>query len=138
MLNKQSGLKGICGEADVRSVLQMKADGNERAALAVDMYCYRVRKYIGAYVAALEGQVDAVVFSAGIGENSAAVRSAVCHGLAKLGVVLDDGKNAAVVGGASGVISAPDSPIKVIVIPADEELSIAKQTLAATRSAAQR
>eukprot|EP00882_Tetradesmus_deserticola_P022090 GHRQ01023973.1.p1 GENE.GHRQ01023973.1~~GHRQ01023973.1.p1 ORF type:complete len:255 (+),score=112.83 GHRQ01023973.1:403-1167(+) len=129
ILNKKSGLLGVCGHSDLRAVVEHKAAGDERAALALDMFVYRVRKYIGAYSAALSGRVDALVFSAGIGENSSAVRALVCEDMQAMGIAIDDGKNKATVGGVQGDISAPDSHIRVLVVPTDEELSIAQQTL---------
>eukprot|EP00882_Tetradesmus_deserticola_P013158 GHRQ01013954.1.p1 GENE.GHRQ01013954.1~~GHRQ01013954.1.p1 ORF type:complete len:415 (+),score=167.05 GHRQ01013954.1:498-1742(+) len=129
ILNKKSGLLGVCGHSDLRAVVERKAAGDERAALALDMFVYRVRKYIGAYCAALSGRVDALVFSAGIGENSSAVRALVCEDMQAMGIAIDDGKNKATVGGVQGDISAPDSHIRVLVVPTDEELCIAQQTL---------
>ena len=85
LLNKESGLKGVCGVSDMREIQRRAGQGDERAALAFEMFCYRVKKYIGAYTAVL-GRVDAIVFTGGIGENSAAVRGAVCAGLQHLGI----------------------------------------------------
>ena len=87
-LNKDSGLKGICGANDMREIQQRAAAGDTAARLAIDMYCYRIRKYIGAYLAVL-GRIDALVFTAGIGENSAPIRAQVCSGLEPLGIVVD-------------------------------------------------
>jgi acetate kinase len=133
LLNKKSGLLGVCGRSDVRAVLEGASQGDARCSLALDMYCYRVRKYVGAYMAVLDGDVDAIVFSAGIGENSPVVRAGVLGGLERLGVAIDAEKNARAVGGAvigRGVdISAPDSRVKVLVIPTDEELMIAREAL---------
>ena len=81
LLNKRSGLQGVCGQSDLRAVIEMAGRGEPRGALALDMFVYRIRKYIGAYMAALGGRVDAVVFSAGIGENSALARALICQGL---------------------------------------------------------
>lgn len=129
ILNKKSGLLGVCGHNDLRAIIDSKAAGDERAALALDMFVYRVRKYIGAYSAALSGRVDALVFSAGIGENSSIIRGLICEDMQAMGVSIDDSKNKATVGGAQGDISAPDSRMRVLVVPTDEELSIAQQTL---------
>ncbi|KAF6258057.1 acetate kinase [Scenedesmus sp. NREL 46B-D3] len=129
ILNKKSGLLGVCGHSDLRAVLESKAAGDERAALALDMFVYRVRKYIGAYSAALSGRVDSLVFSAGIGENSSVARALICEDMQAMGIAIDDGKNKAAVGGVQADISAPDSRMRVLVVPTDEELSIAQQTL---------
>jgi len=127
LLNHQSGLKGICDVNDMREILHRAEGGDSRAMLAVDMFCYRIKKYIGAYFAAL-GRVDAVVFTGGIGENAASIRKRCCHGLAGLGIIMDDRKNA----GSSGRLSEIQEdgcPIKILVIPTDEELEIARQTV---------
>ena len=127
LLNKNSGLKGICGDNDMRQVRARATEGDEQAALALDVYAYRVRSYIGAYTAALGG-LDALVFTAGVGENDAAMRADVCAGLQWLGVRIDDARNSA----GSGIrrISTDDSPVAVLVVPTDEESEIARQTLA--------
>jgi acetate kinase len=125
-LNGDSGLTGLCGENDMRAIEQRMHDGDVRARLAFDLFCYRVRKYVGAYAVALGG-LDALVFTAGIGEHSPAVREHVCAGLDLLGVRLDPTANAA----SSTVISNTDSAVAVLVVPTDEELEIATQTLAA-------
>ncbi|MCY2988577.1 MAG: acetate kinase [Planctomycetota bacterium] len=127
LLNKDSGLKGICGENDLRSIQQLAAAGDEPARLAIDMLAYRNKKYIGAYYAVL-GRVDAIVFTGGIGENSALVRWHSCAGLQALGIVVDAAKNEACVS-ASGEIQSDESPVKVLVIPTDEEFEIAEQTV---------
>ncbi len=93
LLNKESGLKGICGANDMREVHRLADAGDAQARLALDMYCYRIKKYIGAYYAALGG-LDAVVFTGGIGENDARVREQCCTGLEALGIALDAQKNA--------------------------------------------
>ncbi len=131
LLNKESGLKGICGTNDMREVIEKAAAGDPLAGKALDLFCYRMKKYIGAYTAALE-KVDAVVFTAGIGENSPAVRERACRGLEGLGIVLDDRKNQ---GHGPGIreISTPESRIKILVIPANEELQIARETLEAVK-----
>jgi acetate kinase len=134
LLNKRSGLMGVCGASDVRAVLQGASRGDARCALALEMYAHRARKYLGAYFAGvLDGDVDAVVFSAGIGENSPVVRAAIVGGLQRLGIRLDDEKNCAAVGARAlgrGVdISEAESPVRVLVIPTDEELMIAREAL---------
>ena len=127
LLNKQSGLLGVSGLSnDVRSLLEAEAAGNARAALALDIYCYRVRKYIGAYSAAL-GTVHAVVFTAGVGENSPVIRARILDGLGPLGYRLDAGKNAGAVGVQADVATA-DSPNRILVVPTNEELLIARDT----------
>jgi acetate kinase len=131
LLNSESGLRGICGANDMRTIEERAATGDERAILAMEMYAYRVRKYVGAYAAVL-GRVDAIVFTAGIGENSARIRERSCRGMSALGVEIDPERNAAV---------SPDAPeiqpdgatVKVLVIPTNEELEIARQTLACIR-----
>ena len=125
-LNQESGLKGICGVNDMREAQRLAANGDERARLAIDMYCYRIRKYIGAYYAVL-GHLDALVFTAGIGENSPAIRRQSCAGLERFGIRIDDARNAQA---AAGVfeIQAKDAPVRVLVVPTNEELEIARQT----------
>jgi acetate kinase len=128
LLNKESGLRGICGTNDMREVLEKAEAGDERARLAADMYGYRVRKYIGAYTAVL-GRVDALVFTAGIGERAAPIREACCQGLPALGIVLDTERNRA--GSRPPFeIHAKGSKVNILVISTDEELQIAEQTLA--------
>jgi len=127
MLNTQSGLKGICGENDMRTITDLAEQGNPQARLALAMFCYRLKKYIGAYIAALGG-VDCLVFTGGIGENSAIVRKMSCQGLERLGIGLDPGKNELRQEGILAVQGA-DSPVKILVVPTDEELEIATQTL---------
>ena len=127
LLNKQSGVLGITGESsDMRDVENAAAEGNERAQLALDMYFYRIKKYIGAYAAAMGG-VDIIVFTAGVGENQAGMREEVCKGLEFLGVKFDASKNN--FRAEERVISADDSQVKVCVIPTDEELMIATDTM---------
>ena len=130
LLNKQSGLLGISGLTnDMRELL---AEANEhddrRARLAIDIFCYRARKYVGAYLAALNG-ADALLFAGGIGENAALVRARICDGLRWLGVELDPVRNDATVGGAEGLISAASSRVEVWVVPTDEELLIARDAV---------
>lgn len=132
LLNKESGLMGICGNSDLRDIEKRQAEGDETAQLALEMYSYRIKKYIGAYMAAL-GRVDALVFTAGVGENSAYVREQVCQGLQNLGLVLDEEKNKRP-GQTIREIQARESGLKVLVIPTNEELEIANQTLAVIQS----
>jgi len=129
LLNKQSGLLGLSGLTNDMRDLLAEADENadRRARLAIEIFCYRVRKYIGAYVAALDG-ADAIVFAGGIGENAPEVRAKVCSGLQWLGIELDDAANTAMVNGAEGRITTPASRLAVWVIPTDEELLIARDT----------
>ena len=130
LLNKQSGLLGISGLTnDMRELLAEAEEHDDRRAwLAIEMFAYRVRKYIGAYVAAMNG-ADAIVFAGGVGENAAAVRRLICQDLEWLGVTLDDASNAATVGGREGKISADGSRLEVWVVPTDEELLIARDTV---------
>jgi len=125
-LNQESGLKGVCGVNDMREAQRLAAAGDERARLAIDMYCYRIRKYIGAYYAVL-GHLDALVFTAGIGENSPLIRKQSCAGLDRFGIRIDDVRN---VHTGAGVfeIQTGDAPVRVLVVPTNEELEIAHQT----------
>ncbi len=126
ILNKKSGVLGISGvSSDFRDIEAAAEKGNERAALALDKFNYEVRKFIGAYAAAMGG-VDAIVFTAGVGENSASNRMAIASGLEYMGVKMDPEANK--VRGKEAVISAPDSKVKVLLIPTDEELMIARDT----------
>lgn len=129
LLNKKSGVKGIFGvSSDMRELEAAVAAGNNKMAdLTENMYFYRIKKYIGAYAAALGG-VDIIVFTGGVGENQASCRSGACEGLEYMGVKLDLEKNK--VRGEEAVISADDSKVKVVVIPTDEELMIASDTMA--------
>jgi acetate kinase len=129
LLNKQSGLLGLSGLThDMRDLLaEAHENADRRARLAIDIFCYRARKYIGAYLAALDG-ADAVVFAGGIGENAPEIRARICHGLRWMGVELDDAANAGMVGGAEGRITTHTSRLAVWVIPTDEELLIARDT----------
>ncbi|MEU6857268.1 acetate kinase [Glycomyces sp. NPDC046736] len=124
-LNKRSGMLALTGHIDNRAIEAAAASGDRAAQVALEIYCYRIRKYIGSYIAALGG-ADAIAFTAGIGENSAEVRAGAVGSLTALGVQLDEAANAA--GGP--VISTPDSPITVMVIPTNEEGEIARQTAA--------
>jgi acetate kinase len=129
MLNKHSGLYGVSGVSnDMRDILAEEAKGNERARLAVDMFCYRLRKYIGAY-AAVMGGADAVIFTGGIGENSAPVRERTIKGLEFAGISVDPARNEETVGGREGEISSASSSVRVLVIPTNEELIIARDAL---------
>jgi acetate kinase len=126
-LNKRSGLLGVSGiSQDVRDLLEAEQKGNERAALAIDMFCYRVRKYIGAYLAALGG-ADAVVFGGGIGEKSPAIRERICAGMEWSGLVLDPRLNSATIG-TEGRISVKDAGIHAYVVAVDEAAIIARET----------
>ena len=126
ILNKKSGVLGISGvSSDFRDLENAAADGNERAALALEAFQYSVKKLVGAYAAAMCG-VDAIVFTAGVGENDPATRMAVAGGLEFMGVKMDAAANN--VRGKETVISAPDSKVKVLLIPTDEELMIARDT----------
>jgi acetate kinase len=133
VLNKESGLKGICGANDMRDVVQLANAGDKRAQLALDMYTYRIKKYIGAYFAVL-GHVDAVIFTAGIGEHASLVRSQSCQGLEKLGIVIDPNRNDRPAD-ETFEIQVVDGPVKVLVIPTNEELEIAEQTVRCIQSA---
>ncbi len=125
LLNKQSGLLGLTGQNDLRDIEERQAQGDAEAQLALDMYAYRIKKYIGAYMAAL-GRVDALVFTAGVGEHSDVIRGLVCTGLANLGMILDEEKNLAGPTGPVTEIQAAGSPIKSLIIPTNEELEIAQ------------
>jgi len=127
-LNRDSGLKGLCGANDMREVITHAAAGEPAAQLALDIYCYRIRKYIGAYLAVL-GRVDALVFTGGVGENAPLVRAQACAGLERLGIVVDDERNEATLDDIMA-IQAPAAPLKILVARADEEGEIARQTMA--------
>jgi len=129
LLNKQSGLLGISGLTnDMRDLLAEARENNDRRArLAIDMFCYRARKYIGSYLAALGG-TDAIIFAGGIGENAAEVRAQILHGLEWAGIEVDDEANNHMVGGAEGRITTDSSRLAAWVIPTDEELLIARDT----------
>ena len=127
VLQKESGLKGICGSNDMRDIHTRAAEGDERARLAEEMFIHRIRQYMGAYFFEL-GEVDALVFTAGIGEHDPLTREKCCQGLEYYGVVIDPEKNQAARGEAR-TVSAPISAVKVLVIPTNEELEIARQTV---------
>ena len=128
VLNKKSGVEGISGlSSDFRDLVDGMEAGNKRAEAAVEVFCYRVAKYVGAYAAAMNG-VDAIAFTAGIGENAALVREKVCEYLGYLGIAIDKAENAK--RGDNVVISTADSRVKVAVIPTNEELAICRETVA--------
>ena len=128
LLNKKSGVLGITGiSSDMREIDDAVAAGNERAKLALDMYNYRIKKYVGAYAAAMGG-CDIIVFTAGVGENQYQMREAVCKDMEYMGVKLDAEKNKGI-RGEEAIISTPDSKVTVCVIPTDEELMIASDTM---------
>jgi acetate kinase len=127
LLNKHSGLQGLSGtSSDMRDLIEKGGEDNERVELAIDVYCYRLTKYIGAYAAALGG-LDALVFTAGVGENSAMIRGKVCAGLEFMGIELDPQANEQAVG-TEALISKKGGRVKVFAIPTNEELVIAKDT----------
>ncbi len=127
MLNKHSGLVGISGvSSDMREVISAANSGNSNAKLALEIFCYRIKKYIGSYWAAL-GRLDAIVFTAGVGENSSVVRSLSCKGMEQMGVIVDEEKNSAATAKEMD-ISGPGAKVKVLVIPTNEELVIAQDT----------
>lgn len=127
LLNKESGLIGISGVSnDFRSIVNSAESGNKMASLAIDMFCYRVKKYIGTYLVLL-GRVDGIIFTAGIGENQPIVRKKSLEGLEELGIIIDKEKNKLAIG-IEQEISTSDSKIKVFVIPTNEELAIAADT----------
>jgi acetate kinase len=132
ILNKDSGLKGICGVNDMRQIEELAQSGNPQAQLAIDMVCYRIKKYIGAYYAVL-GRLDALVFTAGIGEKSALIRAGACRELSHLGIEIDPEKNNQKSKKAFE-IQKGDSMVKVLVIPTNEELEIAEQAVACIKS----
>jgi acetate kinase len=127
LLNKQSGMLGLTGQNDLREIEARQMAGDAQAQLALEMYAYRIKKYIGAYFAVL-GRVDALVFTAGVGEHSDIVRGRACQGLEALSLVLDTQKNAAGGSGAVTEIQAANSAVKILIIPTNEELEIASQT----------
>jgi len=129
LLNKKSGLEGLCGVNDMREVIRKMEAGERRAKLAVAVFTYRIKQYIGAYTACL-GRVDALIFRAGIGENAPVVRERCCRGLHNLGITIDRLKNAQPANGIRE-ISTAESRVKVVVIPTNEELRIAQETIMA-------
>ncbi len=139
LLNKQSGLLGISGLTDdMRELLAEAHEHNDRRArLAIEIFCYRARKYIGSYLAAMNG-ADAIVFTGGIGENSSEIRARICEGLAWLGVQIDAERNAAHTSGGEVSISSDESRVAVYVIPTNEELLIARDAVRVVKGAPQR
>ena len=128
VLHKKSGVEGVSGvSSDFRDLEAAAKAGNKRAELAIDVFAYRVAKYVGAYTAAMNG-VDNIVFTAGIGENCALVRTKVCSYLGYLGITIDEEANGK--RGEEIIISTPDSKVKVLVVPTNEELAIARETVA--------
>jgi len=128
LLNKKSGVQGLCGYSDMRDVENAAKNGDKKAQVAQASYFYRIKKYIGAYAAAMGG-CDVLVFTAGVGENQTSMREATCEGLEFMGIKIDKELNATI-RGKEAVISTPDSKVKVVVIPTDEELMIASDTMA--------
>jgi acetate kinase len=126
LLEHHSGLSGLCGDSDMRAVLARRAAGDRDAQLAFDVYCHRIRSYVGAYHAVL-GRVDAIVFTAGVGENAAEVRAASLDGLAMWGITIDPRRNAT--GTGARILSPAGAAVAVCVVPTDEELAIARQTV---------
>jgi acetate kinase len=123
LLNKKSGLLGLCGKSDMRDIIELAKSGDRAAEIAIEVFVYRVQKYIGAYIAALNG-IDALVFTGGIGENSSYIRSLIVKNFSYLGAksnLQENEKN-------SALFSTPDSPVSFLTIPANEEMFIAKQT----------
>src|SRR4051812_13529872 len=139
MLNKQSGLIGLSGLTnDMRELLEESHENNDRRArLAIEIFCYRARKYIGAYLAAMGG-AGAVVFTGGIGENAPEIRALICEGLQWAGLELDNERNTQCVGGCEGLISTDGSRLAAYTIPTDEELLIARDTVRCVRGTPQR
>lgn len=139
LLNKQSGLIGISGLTnDMRELLEEAHENNDRRArLAIEIFCYRARRYIGAYLAAMGG-ADAIVFTGGIGENSPEVRSLICDGLQWMGLELDEERNAKCTNGCEGLVSTESSRLAAYTIPTDEELLIARDTVRSVQGAPQR
>ena len=126
LMNKKSGFLGVSGKSsDSRDIEDLAQQGDKRAKLTLDMYCYRIKSYIGSYIAAMNG-VDAIVFTAGIGENSAITRYGVCKDMESLGIIIDENKNN--VRGKLTEISADNSKVKIYLIPTNEELVIARDT----------
>jgi acetate kinase len=131
LLNKKSGLLGLSGiSSDMREILKAADDGHQRALLALKAYCYRVRKYIGAYVAAMGG-LDTVIFTGGVGQGSAVVRALALQGLDCMGITVDDKRNREASGDEITCISTDDSKVAVLVVPTDEERMMARETLRA-------
>ena len=130
LLNKKSGLAGLCGTPDMREVIEGAAGGSEDHKNALGVFVKRVRKYLGAFLVELGGECDAIVFTGGIGENAKLVREMVCKNLAPLGIELDEAKNNSVRG--LNELQTPASRVKVMIVPTNEELSIALQSAGVT------
>lgn len=126
ILNKKSGLLGLCGHSDMRDVKEAVSSGDKDAVLAYELYAYRIQKYIGMYAAAMNG-IDAIIFTAGIGENDADMRALVCSNMDFMGILLDRGRNR-VRSSEIREINTPESKVKVLVVPTNEELEIGQQT----------
>ncbi len=139
LLNKQSGLLGLSGLTnDMRDLLAEEQEHQDRRAkLAIDIFCLRVKKYIGAYLAEMGG-ADAIVFTGGIGENSAPIRQRICSGLEWLGIEIDEEINSTLCGGREGEAGKQTSTVKIFVIPTNEELLIARDTVRSVRNAPRR
>ena len=125
LLNKQSGMLGLTGCSDMRDVTRLIAEGNEEAALAYELYAYRIKKYIGSYAAVLNG-IDSIVFTGGVGENDSNVRRLVCADMDYLGINMDEEKNK-IRSGDLRAINKDHAPVKILIVPTDEELEIASQ-----------
>jgi len=125
LLNKKSGMQGLTGLSDMRDIRKAIEAGDQQAEMASELYAYRIKKYIGAYAAVLNG-LDAIVFTAGVGENAADIRRRVCSNMQFLGIHLDEVKNEMQATEAREINTA-DSPVKILVIPTNEELEIVKQ-----------
>ena len=132
LLNKESGMKGLCGINDMREIEDRADAGEKQASLALDMYCYRIKKYIGMYTAVL-GRLDGLIFTAGVGENSDLVRADACSELSVLGILLDPDKNRAKHDGVAE-IQSENSRVKILIVPTNEELEIAEQTVACLKN----
>jgi len=126
LLNEDSGLKGLCGTNDMREVIEKQDAGDRKAAVAIELYCYRIKKYIGAYFAAL-GSLDALIFTAGVGENSPLIRELCCDNMSGMGICIDPAKNYRY-SNKIRYISGKESAVSVLVVPTDEELKIALET----------
>jgi acetate kinase len=125
LLNKRSGMRGLTGFSDMRDIGKALKEGNRDAELALEIYAYRIKKYIGSYAAALNG-LDAIVFTAGVGENDVHTRQLICNEMQFLGIHLDKGRNS-LFSTATREINSTASPVKILVVPTNEELEIAKQ-----------
>ncbi len=127
ILNKESGLKGLTGTNDLRDILENAAKGDEKSTLAIDIYTYRIKKYIGSYIASLGQLPDAIVFTGGVGENASIIRAKVLSDLQHLGIQIEQEKNDVRISG-NKEFQETDAPIKLLVIPTNEELEIAQQS----------